>query len=61
MKADSWEEDIHTVLKTVHTDTFCLGGVSDESLVTSAAVASYCVLTAAVLTDSRFHHTLIQV
>lgn len=51
----------NVIRKDVLTDTFGLSGVRDEPLVTFAAVASHCVLTAAVLTDAWFHHTLVQI
>lgn len=38
----------------LHTNTFCLSGVGDEPLVTSASVTSHCVLATAVLTDAWF-------
>lgn len=44
-----------------HTDTFRLCGVSNEPLVTSAAEAPHRVLTPAVLTDSWFGRTFVEI
>lgn len=45
----------------VRTDTLSLGGISNESLVTFAAVAPHGVLAAAIPTDAWFSCTLVQI
>lgn len=48
-----------TCIVKMPTNTFGLCGVGDKSLGTPAAVASHCVLTAAILTDPWLGCTLV--